>query len=93
MLWLLLGLCTCGVAFFVFPYSFGETVINSTRLVDEHGRVLGRLRCTQGVAGHVGHAIVWWLFAFLTCGVAGLFYMYRVGTDLLSSTVIDPVRA
>jgi len=93
LLWLIGGLVTCGLAFFLFPYSFGETVINSTHLVDEQGRVLGRLRCTQGVAGHIGHAIIWWLLAIVTLGIAGFFYMYRVASDLLSATVIDPVRA
>lgn len=92
VIWLLVGVVTCGFAFFLFPYSFGETVINATSLVDEHGRTIGRLRCTQGVAGHFGHAFVWWILTFVTLGIAGLFYGYRVASDLLSATAIDSVR-
>ena len=90
LLWLLLGIISCGLALFLFPYSMGTLVINSTILIDEHGRTIGRLRCTRGVGDHVGHAILWWLFALVTLGIAGLFYGYRVATDLLNDTVIDP---
>jgi hypothetical protein len=92
VLWLIVGVLTCGIAFFLFPYSFGATVINATRIEDEHGRVIGRLRCTQGVAGHLVHAFVWWLLTIVTLGMAGLFYSYRVASDLLGATVVDSVR-
>ena len=93
VLWLIAGIVTCGLAFFLFPYSFAEKVINSTHLVDEQGRVLGRLRCNQGVAGHTMHAILWWLLSIVTLGIAGFFYMYRIASDLLNATDIDRVRA
>lgn len=92
LLWVLLGLVTCGLALFLFPYSMGTLVINSTTLLDEQGRAVGRLRCSRGVGDHVGHAVLWWLFSLITLGIAGFFYAYRVATDLLGDTVVDPVR-
>lgn len=92
LLWVLLGIVTCGLGLFLFPYSMGTLVINSTILVDEHGRSLGRLRCNRGVGDHVGHAVLWWLFALITLGIAGFFYAYRVASDLLNDTVVEPVR-
>lgn len=92
VLWVLLAIISCGFALFLFPYSMGTLVLNSTILVDEHGRTTGHLRCTRNVGDHIGHAILWWLFALVTLGIAGLFYAYRVATDLLNDTVIEPVR-
>jgi hypothetical protein len=90
ILWALFGLVTCGFALFLFPYSFGETVINATRLVDAtNDTTVGKLRCTQGAAGHVLHAFVWWLLTLVTLGIAGLFYGYRVATDLLNATTVE----
>jgi hypothetical protein len=91
VIWALFSLVTCGFALFLFPYSFGETLINSTVLVDQHGRAIGKLRCTQGAGGHILHALGWWTLAFITCGVAAFFYIYRVGRDLVDATVVDSV--
>lgn len=89
LLWFLLVVCTCGVAGFLFPYSAGALVINTTILVDEHNRTIGRLRCTRGVGDHIVHALLWWFLAVITLGIAGVFYMYRVGSDLLNDTTVD----
>jgi len=92
LLWVLLGVVTCGLGLFLFPYSMGTLVINSTVLLDEHGRPMGKLRCTRGVGDHIGHAFLWWFLALITLGIAGFWYAYRVATDLLSDTVVDPIR-
>lgn len=92
LLWVVLGVVTCGLALFVFPYSMGTLVINSTLLLDEHGRPMGKLRCTRGADDHIVHAVLWWLFAVVTLGIAGFFYAYRVASDLLNDTVVDPMR-
>lgn len=92
LLWVLLGVVTCGIALFLFPYSMGSLVINATTLHDEQGRPLGRLRCTRGTGNNIGHALLWWFFSVVTLGIAGFFYAYRVASDLLNDTVVDPAR-
>lgn len=89
IVWTIVAVFTLGFALFLFPYSFAETVINRTRLVDEHGNTIGRLRCTIGITGHIGHALLWWFLSFCTCGIAGLFYVYDVVRKLLSATIVD----
>jgi hypothetical protein len=37
--------------------------------------------------------MMWWLLTIVTLGIAGFFYMYRVASDLLNATVIEPARA
>lgn len=88
-LWVLLSVITCGIALFLFPYSFAGVLINSTRMLDSQGRVVGTLRCTQGTSGHIVHAILWWLLTLITLGVAGFFYAYRVASDMISVTIVD----
>jgi hypothetical protein len=89
LLWVIFGIVTCGFGFFLFPYSFGETVINATYMLDEHGRAIGKLRCTQGVGGHILHALGWWLLSIITLGIAAFFYGYRVASNLLDATVVE----
>lgn len=89
--WMLLSLMSCGFALFLFPYSFGRILIDTTLLVDETGRPIGRLKCRTSVADHVGHAFLWFLFSACTLGVAGFFYLYRVFQRLLNATVIEPI--
>lgn len=88
-LWFLLVVCTCGFAAFLFPYSAGVMIINSTTLLDEQGRTIGRLRCSRGVTDHIGHALLWWLLTLVTLGFAGFVYMYRVASDLLGATIVE----
>jgi hypothetical protein len=89
LIWVIVVVLTCGIAFFLFPYSFAETLVNATKVTDANGQVIGRLRCTTGAAGHVGHAILWWFLTIITLGIAGFFYMYDVGSKILSATVIE----
>jgi hypothetical protein len=89
LIWALFAIITCGFALFLFPYSFGETVINRCSVVDGNGRVIGRLRCTASPMNHILHAFVWWLLAIVTLGIAGFFYLYSVASSILSATTID----
>jgi hypothetical protein len=91
LVWVFLGLISCGFAWFLFPYSFGRAIIDATTLVDQTGRPLGRLKCKSNVGDHVGHALLWFLLSICTLGIAAFFFLYRVWSDLLNATVVEPL--
>lgn len=74
---------------FLFPYSLGEKVINSTVDSNAEGRTIGRLRCSAPVGSRVLHALLWWFLALITFGIAGFFYLYGVGRTLANSTSME----
>ena len=89
VLWVLLIICTLGIAAFFFGYSLQKMIINHTEIVSHSGQPVGRLRCDFDVASSIGHVILWILFTILTLGIAFIFYIYRVNRVVMNETVIE----
>lgn len=92
LLWFLLGLVTCGIALFLFPYSLSRTLLERTYVIDGDGQRVGRLVCPSDLGSDVVHAIVWWFLTLVTFGVAGFFYAYKVLANVLGRTTLAPLR-
>lgn len=88
VLWIVLSVVTLGLALFVYPYSFGSIVINSTYVVDAQGRRLARLRCPSATVQDFVAALLWWLLTLVTFGVGGFFFAYYAGKRLVSRTEV-----
>ncbi|GAB7081779.1 DUF6693 family protein [Megalodesulfovibrio paquesii] len=87
--WFLLTILTFGLAAFLYPYAITAFCINRTRLVDSGGRSR-RLVCDLDISSRIGHAILWFLLACLTAGLAYFIYLYRVAKFVAEHThVVD----
>jgi len=87
ILWLILIICTFGIAVFFFPYSFSKFIIDRTEIVGKHG-VIKRLHCDTNVFGDLGHVIIWIIITLLTFGLGYIFYIYKVWNYSLNRTSI-----
>ena len=88
VLWLLLVICTLGLALFVLPYYFSKTVINKTVVLDDRGTEIGRLSCNLTLGAMIGNTIIWLLLTIITLGLAYFVYVWRVSRVVLSETCI-----
>ena len=88
ILWIILVICTLGLALFVLPYYFTKTVINKTAVLDDRGAEIGRLSCNLTLGTMIGNAIIWLLLTLVTLGLAYLVYVWRVNRIVLSETSI-----
>ncbi len=89
IIWILLTIVTLGLALFVFPYYLNKDVINKTKVLDGHGREIGRLNCQFNLASSIGHVIIWILLIIVTLGLAAFFYAYRIIRVVLNETYIE----
>ncbi|AGW14500.1 DUF6693 family protein [Megalodesulfovibrio gigas] len=85
--WFLFTILTLGLAAFLYPYALTAFCINRTRLVDHTGRVR-RLVCDLDVASRLGHALLWFVLACLTFGLAYFVYLYRVAKFVAEHTQV-----
>ena len=88
ILWLLLVICTLGIALFVLPYYFFKTIINKTTVLDDRGAEIGRLSCNLTLGAMIGNTIIWLLLTIITLGLAYFVYVWRVNRVVLSETCI-----
>lgn len=87
LLWLVLIICTFGIAVFFFPYSFSKFIIDRTEIVSKQG-VKKKLHCDTNVFGEFGHVILWIIITLLTFGLGYIFYIYKVWNYSLNRTSI-----
>lgn len=85
--WFLLTILTLGLAAFLYPYALTAFCINRTRLVDRNGRSR-RLVCDLDIASRIGHALLWFLLAWITLGLAYFVYLYRVAKFVAKHTAV-----
>lgn len=88
ILWILLLICTLGLALFVLPYYLAKTVINKTVVLDDRGSEIGRLSCNLTLGMMIGNTIIWLFLAIITLGLAYFVYVWRVNRVVLSETSI-----
>ena len=84
--WAFLIIITVGIGAMFYPYALAEHVANRTHIVQNGARV-GRLQVDVGMFDMIGHALLWFVLAWLTCGVAYIVYLYKV-----MDFVMDRVR-
>lgn len=89
ILWIVLIICTLGLALIVFPYYMNKAVLNKTEVLDGAGRAIGRLNCTFTLGHSIGHVIMWTILIIITLGLASFLYMYRVVRVVLNETRIE----
>jgi len=91
ILWILLGVITLGLAFFVFPYYMEKSVLNRVYAVNARNETVGRLHCEVNLGQAIGHALLWALLTITTLGIAGFIYAYKVVAYTLHNTSVQPV--
>lgn len=91
LLWFVVILVTFGFAAFLFPYSLSRQVLERTYVLDAQGRRIARLEAPSDLGADIVHAIIWWLLSVVTCGIAGLFYAYKVPENVLARTRLVPL--
>lgn len=89
IVWLILTVVTLGFAAFLFPYALGEKLLNRTVVIGPSGAPIGRLSCSAPLGARAIHALAWWVLTIISLGVAGVFYLYGVGRNLIDSTTLD----
>lgn len=89
IIWIVLTICTVGLALLVFPYYLNRAVLNKTEVLDNSGRPIGRLDCQFNIASSIGHVIVWTVLIVCTFGLASFLYVYRVLRVVLNETRIS----
>lgn len=89
IIWILLTICTLGLALLVFPYYLNRAVLNRTEVLDLQGRPIGRLRCEFNLASSIGHVVIWAILILITFGIAAFFYAYRIMRVILNDTSIE----
>lgn len=89
IIWVILTICTFGLALLVFPYYMNKVVLNKTEILDAHGRAIGKFRCDFNLASSIGHVIIWFFLILITFGIAAFFYAYRIIRVILNETVIE----
>jgi hypothetical protein len=67
---------------------FFRLLINSTMVVDEDDRPIGRMVCDYDVEADTGRIARWVLLSVATLGLGLLFYSFRAGKLALSATTI-----
>src|SRR5690606_27374127 len=74
LIWLLLGIVTLGLALFFYFYYAQRLALSRTEIVDQTGRVIGKLTCELTFGQVLGHAILWIILTIVTVGLAGLLF-------------------
>lgn len=83
--WFLFTILTLGLGAFLYPYALAGFCINRTRIQTDNGAP-SRLVCQLDASSRIGHALIWFLLAWLTLGLAYFIYLYRVGKFVAEHT-------
>lgn len=85
VIWVLLSIVTLGFCLFLYPYAFTKYVLNKTYIMDGTRKAY-RFKCNLTITSQIGHAIMWYLLAIITLGLAFFIYIYKVYTYVLNNT-------
>lgn len=88
VIWIVLTVCTLGLALIFFPYYMNRAVLNRTKVIDQAGGVIGYLNCRFDLGSSIAHVIIWMILILITLGIAAFFYLYRVLRVVINETYI-----
>jgi hypothetical protein len=88
LVWLAVSVCTLGLGWIVVSGHFFRLILNTTTIVDDQGRRLGRLRCDYDVETGMGRIALWVAVSIATLGVGLLFYSFHAARRAIDATTV-----
>jgi len=89
LIWIILSFVTLGFALFFYFYYAQRLALSRTEIVDQTGRIIGKLTCELTFGQVLGHAILWILLTIVTLGLASLIFCQRAYAYVLSQTKVE----
>lgn len=92
LIWILLGICTLGIALLLYPFYMARFIINKTYVVDKSGQKRHQLVCTLTFTKVLMHAFIWLLLSIVTLGLAYIVYAYKIFTFCFQHTELIDLK-
>jgi hypothetical protein len=89
LVWLAVSVCTLGLGWIVVSGHFFRLILNTTTIVDNNGRRLGRLRCDYDVETGMGRIVLWVAVSVATLGIGLLFYSFHAARRAIDATTVE----
>ena len=83
VIWLILIVCTVGIAALFWPYSLAKLILNSM-VVDNR-----QVKCELSAGRQLGHMVLWAVLIVCTVGIAFPFYFFGIIRTAINSSRLE----